>query len=182
MPKGKKAYSLPCFLTQYLLFHPTTSKFRRSCLGKPSRRVRRPAIHACSLRPCSGGSVAGCPSAICPPYGLGPGTRCTPGFGAGAMLGRGHGCWLGCKTRRACTGSWLTRRRYVRTKWRPARKKRQPRRPGARPQSGSYPVGGLHDQAPPELRRPRPDLRPGPGRPGLRCGLRARPKLRRQAP
>ena len=25
MPKGKKTCSLPCFLTQYLLFHPTTS-------------------------------------------------------------------------------------------------------------------------------------------------------------
>ena len=40
-------------------------------------------------------------------------------------------------------------------------KKRQPRWPGARPQPGRF-----HDQAPPELRRLRPNLRPGPDRGG----------------
>ena len=79
--------------------------------------------------------------------------------------------------------------------------KKQPRRSGTRPQPGSFPVGRFHDQTPPERRRLRPGLCPGPdrgpgrrlpasprpaaqpptsgagrvGRPGLRCGLRARP-------
>ena len=170
--------------------------FRRFCLDKRSRRARRLVIHACSWRPCSGGPGAACRGATCRPSGLGPGIRYTPGFGAGAKLGCGPRCWPRCKTRRACTGSWSTRRPCGRTRWPPGRKKRQPRWPGARPQPGRF-----HDQAPPELRRLRPDLRPGPdrgpgrrlsassraaaqppaggagrvGRPGLRRGLRARP-------
>ena len=170
--------------------------FRRSCLGKHSRRARRPAIHACSSRPCSGGPGAACRGATCRPSGSDPGTRCTLGFGAGAKPGYGPECWFRCKTRRACTGSWSTPRPCARTRWPPARKKRQPRWPGAWPQPRRF-----HDQAPPELRRLRPDLRPGSdrgpgrrlpaspraaaqppaggagraGRPGLRRGLRARP-------
>ena len=46
-----------------------------------------------------------------------------PGFGAGAKPGRGPGCWLRCKTRRACPGSWSTRRPCARTKWPPGQKK-----------------------------------------------------------
>ena len=44
----------------------------------------------------------------------------------------------------------------------PTQKKDIPCWLGARPQPESYPVGRFHDQAPPELRRLGPDLRPGP--------------------
>jgi len=170
--------------------------FHRFCLGKRSRRARRPATRGCSSRPCSGGPGAAYHGATCRPNGSGPGTRYTPGFDAGAKPECGRRCWPRYKTRRACTGSWSIRRPYVRTRWPPARKKRQPRWPGARPQPGRF-----HNQTPLELRRLRPDLRPGPdrgsgwrlpaspraaaeppaggagrlGRSGLRRGLRARP-------
>jgi hypothetical protein len=172
------------------------SGFRCCCRARNSRRARRPAIRACSSRPCSGGRGAGCRGVICRPNGLGPGTRCMPGFGAGAKPACGRGCWPRCKMPPACTGSWSTPRPFAHTKWRPGPKKRQPRWPGARPQPGRF-----HDQAPPELRYLRPDLRPGPdrgpsrrlptstrtaaqplaggagrlGRPGVRCGLRTCP-------
>ena len=175
--------------------------FPRYYRAKNGRPARRPKTRACSSRPCAGGPGAGCRGGTCRPRGLAPGTRCTPAFGAGGKPACGRLCWPRCKTRRACTGSWSIPRPCGRTRWPPARKKRQPHRVGARPQPGRF-----HDQALPELRRAGPDLRPGldqrpgrrlpaspgpaggppapgpsrAGRPGLRCGRRAGPNPARR--
>lgn len=122
---------------------------------------------------------------------------------AGVWPGCGRRYWPKCKTRRVCTGSWSIPQPCAHTRWRPEPKKRQSGRAGARPQPGRF-----HDQAPPELRCLRPDLRPGPdwrtgrrlpassraaayslagragrvGRPGIRRGLRARPDWANRSP